>query len=650
MKRHLFSTVTVALLLTTLACNSSTPDVTRFTSPNGDLSIKVTTLFSEQDPEYGTVYCSLFCDDKLLMDGISLGIATNRQDYSSKLKPVSVGALKTVRHDYTMLTGKRSRCKNAGYERRYAFVNPQGKQLYIIMRAYNDGFAFKYEIPAAEEGEVILSESTVYPIKDGTKRWIQPHTGGGYEEFYPLATDGISRSWRDKNKWSYPALVQSVEDDELFMLITESNIRRNHCGSYLNNSQNTDMYQVTLFSQDQPVENGWQSPWRLFISGELDNIVESTLVTDLADPAKFTDTDWIQPGNVSWIYWAYNHGSQEFSIIKEYIDLAINMKWPYMLIDAEWDVMRDGNIEQALAYATENGIKPLLWYNSGTNWAGPNSGAPTPWYRLNGKEDRIKEFAWLKDHGVAGVKIDFFRPDQMETMNYYLDLIEDAANAHLMANFHGGTIPRGWQRTYPNLMTFEAVYGAEWYNNGPTLTTRAACHNATLPFTRNVIGSMDYTPGTFTDSQHKHITTNCHELALQILFESGLQHRPDRPSAYYNLPEEVSRLLTELPTAWDDTKFISGYPGQDVVLARRKGNVWYIAGINGTDSQKDIELDLEDIGKLAKIGSNITLFSDKTDGFNIKQTTIRELGGSEKEVCIQLEPRGGFVAVFTNKK
>lgn len=650
MKRHLLSTVTVALLLTTLACNNRTPDVTRFTSPNGDLSIKVTTLFSEQDPEYGTVYCSLFCDDKLLMDGISLGIATNRQDYSSKLKPVSVGALKTVRHDYTMLTGKRSRCKNAGYERRYAFVNPQGKQLYIIMRAYNDGFAFKYEIPAAEEGEVILSESTVYPIKDGTKRWIQPHTGGGYEEFYPLATDGISRSWRDKNKWSYPALVQSVEDDELFMLITESNIRRNHCGSYLNNSQNTDMYQVTLFSQDQPVENGWQSPWRLFISGELDNIVESTLVTDLADPAKFTDTDWIQPGNVSWIYWAYNHGSQEFSIIKEYIDLAINMKWPYMLIDAEWDVMRDGNIEQALAYATENGIKPLLWYNSGTNWAGPNSGAPTPWYRLNSKEDRIKEFAWLKDHGVAGVKIDFFRPDQMETMNYYLDLIEDAANAHLMANFHGGTIPRGWQRTYPNLMTFEAVYGAEWYNNGPTLTTRAACHNATLPFTRNVIGSMDYTPGTFTDSQHKHITTNCHELALQILFESGLQHRPDRPSAYYNLPEEVSRLLTELPTAWDDTKFISGYPGQDVVLARRKGNVWYIAGINGTDSQKDIELDLEDIGKLAKIGSNITLFSDKTDGFNIKQTTIRELGGSEKEVCIQLEPRGGFVAVFTNKK
>ena len=161
-------------------------------------------------------------------------------------------------------------------------------------------------------------------------------------------------------------------------------------------------------------------------------------------------------------------------------------------------------------------------------------------------------------------------------MNYYIDLMEDAARYGLLINFHGATLPRGWQRTYPNLMTTEGVYGAEWYNNLPVLTNAAACHNATLPFTRNVVGSMDYTPGTFSDSQHPHITSDCHELALPILFESGLQHMPDRPSVYLHLPEDVKALLSTLPTAWDDTRLLTGYPGKDVVLARRKENKWYI--------------------------------------------------------------------------
>ncbi|MCQ2058958.1 MAG: glycoside hydrolase family 97 protein [Bacteroidaceae bacterium] len=637
------SAILLSVMSIVAGCGSEVPSVTNFTSPNGDVSVKVTTLFSEGQSEYGNLYCSLHVDGKLLMDGIELGIVTNKQDYYSQLKPINVGPIKTVRHNYTMLTGKRSQCSNLGHERVYSFKNPAGAQLDVIFRIYNDGIAFSYRIPAAEEGEIILSENTAYPIKDGTKRWIQPHVGGGYEEFFPLATDGASHGWRDRNKWSYPALVQAASDDELFMLITESNMRRNHCGSYLDNSKQSQLYQLTLFSQDQPVENNWQSPWRLFIVGELDDIVESTLVTDLADPSTISDTEWIQPGNVSWIYWAYNHGSQEYSIIKEYIDLAKYMQWPYMLIDAEWDVMRGGNIEQALKYAVDNDIKPLLWYNSGTNWAGPNSGAPTPWYSLNKKEDRVKEFAWLKANGGAGVKIDFFRPDNMETMNYYLDLIEDAADAKLMANFHGGTIPRGWQRTYPNLMTFEAVYGAEWYNNNRTLTNKAAAHNATLPFTRNVIGSMDYTPGTFTDSQNPHITTHAHELALMVIFESGLQHRPDRPSAYYEMPQEIRQLLTELPTAWDDTKLVSGYPGEDVVMARRKGKVWYIGGINGTDAPRNLDLDLDEI---EHFGNTIQFITDREDGKGFVISNPERISRQELDRAIKTLPRGGFVAVI----
>ncbi len=189
------------------------------------------------------------------------------------------------------------------------------------------------------------------------------------------------------------------------------------------------------------------------------------------------------------------------------------MKWPYSLIDWEWDQMGNGgNLEDAVKYAHERGVKPLLWYNSSTNWLGP-----TPLYRLNKPEDRAKEYEWLNKLGISGIKVDFFAGDSISSMDYYIDLLEDAAKYKLMVNLHGATIPRGWQRTYPHLMSVEAVYGAEWYNNNGVLTNQAAAHNATLPFTRNVVGPMDYTPGTFSDSQHPHITTYAHELALPVI-------------------------------------------------------------------------------------------------------------------------------------
>lgn len=351
------------------------------------------------------------------------------------------------------------------------------------------------------------------------------------------------------------------------------------------------------------------------------------------------DTEWIKPGMVSWIYWAYNHGSQDYQIVKEYIDLAVKMKWPYDLIDWEWDVMRNGgNIQDAVKYALSQGVKPLVWYNSSTNWIGPG-----PLFRLNKKADREKEYKWLSDMGVAGIKVDFFSGDSVSTMNYYIDLLEDAVKYKLMLNFHGATIPRGWQRTYPHMMSVEGVYGAEWYNNTPVLTNRAAEHNATLPFTRNVVGPMDYTPGTFSDSQHPHITSYGHELALPIIFESALQHMPDRPSVYYDMPEPVKKLLSDLPVAWDDTKLLAGYPGMEVVMARRKGDVWYIAGINGTNKPRTLCFLLKD---LSVVGKKITLFED---GIYDRSFTIAEdLPLSEDEMSVEIKclPRGGFVAVI----
>ena len=240
---------------------------------------------------------------------------------------------------------------------------------------------------------------------------------------------------------------------------------------------------------------------------------------------------------------------------------------------------------------------------------------------------------------MSGIKVDFFLPDDATMVDYYLDILEDAAKHHLLVDFHGCTIPRGWQRTWPNLMSMESVLGAEWYNNGPFLTPRAAGHNATLPFTRNVIGPMDYTPGTFSDSQFPHITTYAHELALPILFESGLQHMPDRPEAYAGLPAEVRELLSGLPAAWDDTRLLAGYPGEYAVLARRKGNRWYIAGINGREEAADITFPTE---RLTGAPAAFRLFGDGDEDRSFQIGTAAPDGGT---ITIPCRARGGFVLV-----
>ena len=491
-----------------------------------------------------------------------------------------------------------------------------------------------------------------------------------YEGFFPLSTtykvepvpsfSGISKSEEGyNNRWGYPALLEP--QDGLFVLLSEANIEHGQSASCLYN--NKELFKVVPADRTfESPEGGWpkqgdrvnivrNTPWRVAIIGSLADVVESTLITDVSNPSQIADTSWIQPGVVSWVYWAYNHGSNDYNIIKKYVDMAATLRLPYVLIDAEWDQMdqlpsNEGKtIEDAIAYAKEQGVKPMIWYNSSVGWV---DGAPTPKYRLNKPEDREKEFAWCEKMGVAGVKIDFFSGDNQMNMDYCLDLLESAARHHLLVNFHGATIPRGWQRTWPNLMSTEGVYGAEWYNNVPTFTDKAASHNATLPFTRNVIGPMDYTPCAFSDSQHPHITTHAHELAITVLFESGLQHLADKPESFLAQPQEVQDFLSHLPSVWDETRFLSGYPGESVVLARRSGDTWYIAGINGTDQEKELVVKQGD-------GSFVTP-DDETKEFSV--TAFLDAGEREWQILTSVEtlpekitcrPRGGFVYILQSR-
>lgn len=611
------------------------------TSPDKNIQIHI---YQPADQSYKGLFFSVAYRGMTVLSDSKLGLTTDLRDWSGNLEIVSASPVKEVRDDYIMITGKRSHCVNTANEKVFTVHNGNGQPLIITFRAYNDGVTFRYTIPDATSGESVVSEQTAYRIPEGTRRWIQTYEPAGYEAFYPLTTDGKAQGrWRPKNDWGYPVLVEP--SDSVFFLITEADIQRGHCGSYLSNADSSSLYRVIPADEKLPMrtetdlsdnEAIWNSPWRVLIIGGLDAIVESTLVTDVSEPSTIEDTDWIKPGLVSWIYWANNHGSSDYKIVTEYMDLAVEMGWPYDLIDAEWDEMKNGgDIEDALAYAAAKGVKPMIWYNSSTNWVG--NGAPTPYYRLNKPEDREKEYTWLNQQGVYGIKVDFFRGDKSEDMDYYIDLTEDAAKHHLMINFHGATLPRGWQRTYPNLMTVEGVYGAEWYNNAPILTNKAACHNATLPFTRNVVGSMDYTPGTFSDSQHPHITTHGHELALTVLFESALQHMPDRPSAYLSLPQDVRGFLSILPTAWDDTRLLAGYPGEEVVIARRKGDVWYIAGINGKDEQQTLKFS---VSGLEGLRSNVWIAKD---GLSDREFDISSSATGNTDYSIDCLPRGGFV-------
>ena len=549
--------------------------------------------------------------------------------------------VRNVKEDYRMLTGKRLVCSNEGNE----YIATLGEGVKMVLRLYNDGIAFRYEYPEAWTG----SDPTVYRIPEGTRRWMQQWTDS-YEGYFPLSTtykvepvpsfSGISKSEEGyNNRWGYPALLEP--QDGVFVLLSEANIEHGQSASCLYNDK--ELYKVVpadLTKGTVPIVRN--TPWRVAIIGSLGDVVESTLITDVSNPCQIADTSWIQPGVVSWVYWAYNHGSNDYSIIKKYVDMAATLHLPYVLIDAEWDQMdqlasNEGKtIEDAIAYAKEKGVKPMIWYNSSVGWV---DGAPTPKYRLNKPEDREKEFAWCEKLGVAGVKIDFFSGDNQMNMDYCLDLLESAARHHLLVNFHGATIPRGWQRTWPNLMSTEGVYGAEWYNNVPTFTAKAAAHNATLPFTRNVIGPMDYTPCAFSDSQHPHITTHAHELALTVLFESGLQHLADKPESYFAQPQEVQDFLSHLPSIWDETRFVSGYPGESAVIARRSGSTWYVAGINGTDEPKALPL-LSRRGLGWSDQPHIIAFLDAGE----RQWQI-QASASQLPPTVTCRPRGGFVFV-----
>ncbi len=454
-------------------------------SPNQKIKIG---LFNKQNSDSGEWYLKLYyLSNGKYCEAIShvfLGLLRNDQDFFNNL--IFLGADKPflITEQYSALHGKRSHCYNMANELVVSFQNQNKNKMNLVLRAYNDGVTFRYEFPEKNGTYIIKDELTSYFISDSSRRWM---------EKFDLSNEGLYTKMNDaavQQNWCYPALF-NADDNSCWFLIHEADLDLNYCATKLSNIENKSVYKITLphpgegEGEAQPtITLPWKSPWRVIIMGSLADIVESTLVDDVSKPSVLTKTDWIRPGLVSWNYWSNNHGTKDFKTVCEFADLAASMNWPYTLLDWEWDAMENGgNVEDATKYILSKGVKPLIWYNSGAfKWI-----QSTPVDRMLTHEKRIEEFAKLKKMGFVGVKIDFFINEKQNMIKYYLDILDDAADYELMVYFHGCLVPRGWARTYPHLMTLEGVRGAEWYNNGPELTSTAPEHNTILPFTRNVV-------------------------------------------------------------------------------------------------------------------------------------------------------------------
>lgn len=374
--------------------------------------------------------------------------------------------------------------------------------------------------------------------------------------------------------------------------------------------------------------------------GDLKTIVESTLGTDLAEPAKKMETSFIKPGKASWSWILKKDDSTVYQVQKRYIDFAADMHWQYCLLDANWDTLIGYDSTRLLAdYAAKKKVGLLLWYNSAGDW---NTVKLHPKDKLLTHEDRMKEFSRLHDMGIKGLKIDFFAGDGQSMMKYYHDILEDAAANQLLVNFHGATLPRGLQRTYPNLMTAEAVFGYEMITFMQGAADQAPAHSVMSALVRNVFDPMDFTPmNLYKIPNIERRTTSAFELATAVVFLSGIQHYAESPDGMKHVPENVKEFLRKLPDYWDDVKFIEGYPGKIYVVARRKGNTWYVAGINGENMTKQLSLDLSFIkSKSAKL-----ITTGKEDK-NEPSFSFSSVNVSDKKLNVELKGNDGFVAVF----
>ena len=615
-------------------------------SPNGN--IQVTFSLSGDQAHY-----SVTVQGKEVIAPSQMGVIREDANFADSLKLLSTSETEPVEDHYTLVHGKQREISYHANRKIFHLENANGEKMDVVFQVSGDGVAFKYFFP--ERSDIvkrITQEISEFHFAAGAKAWIQPlaaaksgwcSTNPSYEEYY---IQGVPLEEIERNEpgWVFPALFHT---EDTWVLISETAPDRDYCGCRLQQIDGTRTFFVDFPQPPEIFPGGtlkpestlpWETPWRIITLGSLKTVTESTLGTDLARPSVIEDISWIKPGRSSWSWVLLKDDSTITNVQKRFIDYAADMGWEYCLIDAFWDdKIGDEGIKDLAKYAADLGVGICLWYNSSGDW---NETVLSPKSRLLTHDMRVREFSKIKEWGIKGVKVDFFGGDGQSMIAYYQDIFEDAAAFHLVVNCHGATIPRGWQRTYPNLVSMESVRGFEYVTFDQANTDKEPIHCCMQPFTRNVFDPMDFTPVCFSEVPEKQRqTTNAFELALAVLFQSGIQHYAEIPQGMAKVPEFVQTIMKQISNTWEDTRYITGFPGKDVVLARRSKDAWYVAGINGEAEDKTLTLDLSEL----PVQHGILI----TDGADNRAFIREEIEIHPKELYpILIKPNGGFVMRF----
>jgi hypothetical protein len=626
----------------------STSKTVNMTSPDGRIKVAFV-LDKAGQPAYSVQYL-----DTAVITNSTLGLKRKDADFTTSLRLDSVTGPEAVKEGYTLLHGKKREASYNALRHTVHLSGSSGEPVDIIFQVSDEGFAFCYRFPgASQEVKFITEERSSFGFAEGALAWIQPRaasksgwnqTNPSYEENYlmevPLATVAA-----DTNGWVFPALFRS---GNCWVNLTESWPDRNYCGSHLAKGNGDNEMRIAFPELTEGYTGGsvlpqsglpWQTPWRIVTMGSTPGVIaESTHGTDLAAPPAGGDFSYVRPGRAAWSWALMKDRSVNFEVQKRFISYASEMGWEYCLIDVNWDkTIGWEKIAELARLAEEKKVGLILWYNSAGDW---NTVTYHPKDRLLTHELREEEFSRLESIGIKGIKVDFFGGDGQSMMDYYQDILADAHRHKLVVNCHGSTYPRGLQRTWPNLVSMEAIRGFEFATFDQATADLVASKATTLAFTRNAFDPMDFTPVCFTRYDNfERRTGNGAELALAVLFLSGVQHYAETPMGMATVPDYVKEMMMQIPVSWDETRFIDGYPGRHIVMARRSGNNWYIAGVNAEKEPLKLAVRLP-----FTVAGQGTLITEGETLRSFSAATVTP--DAEGKTDIEIQPSGGFVIKF----
>lgn len=639
--------IVMAMLLGSSVASAENKQIT---SPDGKLVVTVSD--TDGRPSYSVSY-----DNVLFLQPSPLGMVANIGDFSSGMSLEKNVSTNKIDETYELASIKKSKVRYVANEAVFSFTQ-QGKTIYdVIFRISNNDVAFKYKMyPQGETLScVVEQEATGFVFPDGTTTFFCPQSKpmGGFARTSPsYETSYTADDAAGKNGWgegyTFPCLFRN--GDNGWVLVSETGVNGGYCASRLLGHKG-GTYTIGFPQEGEANGNGTASPgialpgetpWRTITVGKtLAPIVETTVPFDVVKPLYPAKGEYTY-GRGSWSWIIGMDGSTNYKEQLRYIDFSAAMGYQSVLVDALWDkqIGRD-KMEELAKYGKDKGVALYLWYNSNGYW---NDAPQTPRGIMNNAIARRKEMKWMQSIGIRGIKVDFFGGDKQMTMQLYEDILSDANEYGLLVIFHGCTLPRGWERMYPNFASSEAVLASENLHFSQGSCDNEA-FNATLhPFIRNTVGSMDFGGSALNKYYNadnaprgsRRVTSDVYALATAVLFQSPVQHFALAPNNLTDAPSWAIDFMKEVPTTWDEVRFIDGYPGKYVILARRHGDKWYIAGVNAQKETLKLKVNLP----MFSNGEKVRLFSDdKALQGSVKQIEI----GKKQELQLAIPCNGGVL-------